>query len=247
MAFLNFEDFHCREMARRAQCPVITFGSDPSADLWCLRRRRLPEGIAFHLYGKMEMRLPVFGLHNSMNALAAIGVALRLGVAPMTIRERMETFEAPDMRLNREVVGGVTLINDAYNANPVSVGAAIDELQSMPAEGRRILVLGDMFELGEYSARLHRRVGVRAARAGIETIWAIGKHADDVGRGAVSVGRWTGETYLSPSTREAMESIPVSPRPGDVVLVKGSRGMRLERLFARLAERSAGAEVASPV
>jgi len=247
MAFLNYEDFHCREMARRARCPVITFGPDPSADLWCLRRRRVEEGISFYLYGKMEMRLPVFGLHNCMNTLAAIGVALRLGVPPMTIRDRLTTFSAPDMRLNRQVVNGVTLINDAYNANPVSVGAAIDELRAIRSEGRRILVLGDMFELGEYSARLHRQVGRRAARAGIDTIWAIGEHAEEVARGADSITRWTGEQYRSPTTEDAVQSIPVSPRPGDVVLVKGSRGMRLERLYTRLAELPAGAEVPSPV
>ncbi|MEN8150645.1 MAG: UDP-N-acetylmuramoyl-tripeptide--D-alanyl-D-alanine ligase [Planctomycetota bacterium] len=247
MAFLNFEDMHCREMARKARCPVITFGADPSADLWCLRRRRTSGGISFYLYGKMEMRLPVFGLHNAMNALAAIGVALRLGVAPMTIRDRLATFTAPDMRLSRTVVGGVTLINDAYNANPDSVGAAIEELQAIPAEGRRILVLGDMFELGEHSARLHRRVGVRAARSGIDTIWAIGKHAGNVGDGAISVDRWTGEIHLSPTTAAAIENTPVALAPGDVVLVKGSRGMRLERLYPRLAELPAGAEAASPV
>ena len=104
--------------ARRARCPVITFGPDPSADLWCLRRRRVEEGISFYLYGKMEMRLPVFGLHNCMNTLAAIGVVLRLGVPPMTIRDRLTTFSAPDMRLNRQMVNGVTLINDAEVLTP---------------------------------------------------------------------------------------------------------------------------------
>jgi len=247
MAFLNYEDFHCREMARRARCPVITFGSDPSADLWSLRRRRVEDGISFYLYGKMEMRLRVFGLHNSLNALAAIGVALRLGVAPTTIRDRLTTFTLPDMRLERKSVNGVTLINDAYNANPVSVGAAIDELRAIPSDGRRILVLGDMFELGEYAARLHRQVGRRAARAGIDTIWAIGEYAEEVARGAASIQRWTGEQYRSSTTEEAVSSIPVSPRPGDVVLVKGSRGMRLERLFTRLAALPAGSEVPSPV
>jgi UDP-N-acetylmuramoyl-tripeptide--D-alanyl-D-alanine ligase len=247
MAFLNYEDFHCREMARRARCPVITFGSDPSADLWCLRRRRVDDGISFYLYGKMEMRLSVFGLHNAMNALAAIGVALRLGVKPEDIRKRLRDFRLPDMRLDRQVVNGVTLVNDAYNANPVSVGAAIDELQALKAEGRRILVLGDMFELGEYSARLHRQVGRRAARAGVDVIWAVGEQSGEVARGAASIQRWTGELVRSPSTEEAMESTPVTPRPGDVVLVKGSRGMRLERLYRRLAAIPAGAEVTSPV
>jgi UDP-N-acetylmuramoyl-tripeptide--D-alanyl-D-alanine ligase len=245
MAFLNHEDFHCREMSRRARCASVRFGFDPSAALWGLRRRRTPDGLSFFLYGKMEMSVPVPGLHNAMNALAATGVAMRLGVGPAEIRDRFLSFALPEMRLSRRRIDGVTLVNDAYNANPASVAVAVEELRAEPAEGRRILVIGDMFELGEYTSRLHRQVGRRAARAGIDLIWAIGEHAREVEKGARSVVRWTGEFVRSPGTDEAARAVPVEIQPGDVVLVKGSRRMRLERVVERLAEVAAGGRVPS--
>jgi UDP-N-acetylmuramoyl-tripeptide--D-alanyl-D-alanine ligase len=234
MAFLNHEDFLCLEMARRARCPTVRFGFDTSADLWGVRRMRAPGGIAFHLYGKMEMYLPVPGLHNAMNALAAIGVALRCGVEPGTIQERLRTARLPEMRLSSTRVGGVTLINDAYNANPGSVDAAIAELAGTPCEGQKTLVIGDMFELGAYAEQLHRKVGSRAAAAGIHRVWAVGEHAEDVERGLYSVERWNGEFHLSPSTEVAEQEAPFELEPGDTVLVKGSRRMRMERLFELL-------------
>jgi UDP-N-acetylmuramoyl-tripeptide--D-alanyl-D-alanine ligase len=247
MAFVNYEDYHCREMERRASCPVVRFGFDPSADLWGLRRARHPGGISFYLYGKLEIRLPVAGLHNAINALAAVSVALHFGVKPDAIKERLETFELPAMRLTTHEVNGVTLVNDAYNANPASVAAAIEELRAAPAEGRRILVIGDMHELGEFSGRLHRQVGRRAARAGIHHIWAVGEYAGEIGKGCRSVPRWKGEFHLATTTDGALGAVPIEPGPGDVVLVKGSRRMRLERIWERLVEFSAGDRVPSGV
>ncbi len=240
MAFLNYEDYHCREMVRLARCPAATFAFDPSADIWGLKRRRVPNGVAFFLYGKMEMALNVPGLHNAMNALAAAGVALRYGVAPDEIRDRLATFELREMRLRRREVGGVTLINDAYNANPASVSAAIEELRSLPGDGRRILILGDMFELGGHSRQLHRKMGRSAARAGIHQVWAVGRQAGEVGRGLASVSRWKGQFHPSPTTDDAMGRIPFDLAPGDMVLVKGSRRMRLERVHDRIVEELEG-------
>ena len=247
MAFLNHEDFHCREMARRAPCPIVRFGFDPSADLWGLRRTRTREGMSFFLYGKMEVVLSVPGLHNSMNALAAIGVALRAGVSPTVMVERLREFRLPEMRLTRREVEGVTFVNDAYNANPTSVAAAVDELRAHPASGRRILILGDMCELGDQAAMLHRQTGRRAARAGIHTVWAVGRHAAKVGEGVAAVARFTGEFHRSTCTDDALASPAVVPMPGDVVMVKGSRRMRLERLHDLLITQVSGERVATQV
>ena len=239
-AFVNYEDFHCREMERRASCPVVRFGFDPSADLWGLRRARRPGGINFYLYGKMEIELQVPGLHNAVNALAAVGVALQLRVSPEQIQERIRTFTLPDMRLSTHRVNGVTVLNDAYNANPASVAAAIEELRAAPSEGRRVLVIGDMHELGEFAGRLHRQVGRRAARAGIHLVWAVGRHSTEIEKGCRSVHRWNGSFHRADSTDAALGAVPLEPGPGDVVLVKGSRRMRLERICDRLLELSTG-------
>jgi UDP-N-acetylmuramoyl-tripeptide--D-alanyl-D-alanine ligase len=165
---------------------------------------------------------------------------MRCGVAPDVIRQRLARFELPDMRLRHRQVGGVTVINDAYNANPASVSAAIEELRSVPGEGRRILVLGDMFELGGHSEQLHRKMGRSAARAGIHQVWAVGQQADEVGRGLASVSRWKGQFHPSPSTDDAVGSIPFDLAPGDVVLVKGSRRMRLDRVHDRIVKELGG-------
>ncbi len=244
IAFLNHEDYLCREMARQARCGVIRYGFDPAADLWGLKRTRDEEGISFYLYGKMPMRLPVPGLHNASNALAAVGVALWLGISPAEIRERLATFRLPEMRLTRTRRDGVTYLNDAYNANPSSVKVAIDELRAQPGAGRRILVIGDMHELGAHCGRAHRQVGVRAARAGIHVVWAVGEQAAEVERGCRSVTRWTGRVFRSPSTEAAMKEIPFELRAGDTVLVKGSRRMGLERLFDRILEAGRAGEPA---
>jgi len=234
LALLNHEDYYCREMSRLARCPSMKFAFDPSADLWGLRRRRHPDGVSFFLYGKMEMFVPIPGLHNAMNALAAIGVAMRYGVSPAMIRERLSTFSLPEMRLRRSEVSGVTIINDAYNANPSSVTAAIEELRALPVVGRRILILGDMHELGSMSERLHRQMGQSAARAGIHQVWAVGNQAEEVGRGLASVSRWRGDFHPSPSTEDALRNIPIQLSPGDAVLVKGSRRMKLEQVHDRI-------------
>lgn len=240
MAFLNYEDYHCREMVRLANCRAATFAFDPSADIWGLKRRRVPGGVSFYLYGKMEVSMNVPGLHNAMNALAAAGVAMRYEVPPSEIRDRLASFELPEMRLRQRQIGGVTLINDAYNANPASVTAAIEELRSQPTGGRRILILGDMFELGGHSDQLHRKMGRSAARAGINQVWAVGRNASEVGRGLASVSRWKGQFHPSPTTDDAVGSIPFDLAPGDVVLVKGSRRMRLERVHDRIVEKLGG-------
>ncbi len=236
--FVNDDDFHCREMERRARCPVARFGRTAGADVYGLAVRRLAGGIAFRLFVKAEVFLPVPGLHNVMNALAAIGVALRCGVPASAIVGRLRTVVLPEMRLATERIEGVTLINDAYNANPASVAAAIEELAETPAEGRRILVLGEMCELGEAGAACHEEAGRRAGLAGIGTVFAVGRYAAEVERGLCSVEHWNGAFFSAPSTEAALTGLPFDVEPGDTVLVKGSRRMALERLCERIRDEA---------
>jgi UDP-N-acetylmuramoyl-tripeptide--D-alanyl-D-alanine ligase len=201
-------------------------------------RKRRPGGIAFHLFGKVEIIVPFPGFHNASNALFAIGVGLQSGIPILTIQERLAEAVLPDMRMAVSTVGGVTLINDAYNANPGSVEAAIHELAATRATGRRILVLGEMGELGERSAALHREAGRQAGHAGITAVWAIGPHAPDVELGLTSVERWNGSFWSCADTAEALSGRPFEPEPGDAVLVKGSRRMKLETVFDRIREEA---------
>jgi UDP-N-acetylmuramoyl-tripeptide--D-alanyl-D-alanine ligase len=239
MAFINWDNWLCQEMERRACCPVVRCGFDTSADLWGTMRKRRPSGIAFHLYAKVEIVVPFPGFHNASNALFAIGVGLHAGLPATTIRDRLAGAVLPDMRMAVSVVGGVTLINDAYNANPGSVEAAILELEATRTTGRRILVLGEMGELGERSADLHREAGRQAGDAGISAVWAIGPHAGDVEKGLSSVERWNGSFWAAADTAEALSGLPFDVETGDTVLVKGSRRMQMERVFDRIREMAA--------
>lgn len=222
---------------------ILTFGIERPADV---RATDLAEvagrGARFTLSGR-TVQLAIPGREFVYDALAAVAAGIALGVREEEACDALEGFRPFRMRMETIRAGGVTVVNDAYNANPASVAAAIEELRAAPAEGRRVLVIGDMHELGEFAGRLHRQVGRRAARAGINLVWAIGEHAGEVERGCRSVARWKGEFHRADSTGSALTAVPVDPGSGDVVLVKGSRLMRLERICDRLVELSAGERV----
>src|SRR5207247_6281330 len=128
------------------------------------------------------------GLHNVHNALAAVAVALWLGRDPMDVLAALRRFRAPEMRMSREDVGEVTLINDAYNANPRSMEAAVVELGARPAAGRRVAVVGDMLELGEQTERCHRELGRKLSNSKVDLVWAVGPAARFVAEEMVAAG-----------------------------------------------------------
>jgi UDP-N-acetylmuramoyl-tripeptide--D-alanyl-D-alanine ligase len=186
-------------------------------------------------HGDAEFRLPFTEAHNLTNALAAIaiGVALDAPVAEMAERAPRITFS----RLRGEVLeaGGVRIVNDCYNANPISMRAALDHLASLDVEGRRIAVLGDMLELGPESPAYHRDIGAHARERGIGPLLGVGELARDY-----APDGWV------PDARAAVPALERLLEPGDAVLVKGSRSVGLElvtdELVARLGdgEREAG-------
>jgi UDP-N-acetylmuramoyl-tripeptide--D-alanyl-D-alanine ligase len=171
---------------------------------------------------RVELELPYVEPHNLLNTLAAVAAALAIGVRP---RGRVD---ASFSSLRGEVVelpGGVTVVNDCYNANPMSMRAALEHLAGSPAE-RRIAVLGTMAELGEGAARYHREIGERAAELGIDLLVTVGEEAVDYGEG------FEGETQAVATPEEAGALLEELALPGDRVLVKGSRSVGLERVLA---------------
>ncbi len=167
--------------------------------------------------------------HNLRNLLAAVAAARALGVTP---RGRLEVqFSA--LRGERiALANGIVLINDCYNANPMSMRAALDELAAS-AGGRRVAVLGDMLELGGEERRLHREIGEYARARGVDLLLTVGRLATEMGK-----GEGDGLVYSVPDAGEAARLLEGLLRPGDVVLVKGSRGMELERVAQTLASGS---------
>lgn len=201
-----------------------------------------PEGQEFvlHLQGKnLPVRLAACGRHNVYNALAAAAAALALGVATDLIVQGLEAFRPYDKRFKPEKLGTIVLVDDSYNANPASVEAALVTLRDIAA-GRAIAVLGDMLELGVIAEEAHRAVGVKAAGL-VSRLYLLGDMAPVVAAGAIEGGMNPAHVIVAASHAEIAADLVNSLQSGDTVLVKGSRGLRMEKVAEEL--RSAlGAE-----
>jgi UDP-N-acetylmuramoyl-tripeptide--D-alanyl-D-alanine ligase len=190
---------------------VVRFGSGGDVDL---------DGDVVVAHGeRLDLELAFTARHHRANALAAVAAALAVGVRPSG------RVEAPGGHLRGEVVElalGATIINDCYNASPLSMRAALDDLASHDTAGRRVAVLGDMLELGRESEALHREVGEMAAEAGVDVLVTVGPRA------VVMLDAFDGESYAVADAQEAAALAGELVEPGDVMLVKGSRGVGLE-------------------
>ena len=173
--------------------------------------------------------LAAFGRHNIYNALAAAAAAHALGVPAELIRLGLEEFTPYDKRFQLEELSGVVLIDDSYNANPASMAAALETLREVREEGRAAAVLGDMLELGAGTEEAHRELG-RLAAGCVERLYVMGGLANQVAEGALDAG-FPAQALLVAENHEEIASDLLSwVKPGDCVLVKGSRGMRMERV-----------------
>ncbi len=204
---------------------VIGFGVLPEDDV---RGEFSAETLTIHHGGtSVAVRLHVAGEHNQRNALAAAAAAVALGIPLGTIAEGLEDFEGVAGRLRSyEGHAGATIIDDTYNANPDSVRAAIDVLKSR--RGKRLLVLGDMGELGEAAAEMHGEVGVYAQNANLDGVFALGKLTESTVM-AMGASGWHFD-----SIDELVDEVLPQLNANATVLVKGSRFMKMERVVAKL-------------
>ncbi len=223
---------------------VVRFGSGGDVRAEAVVDRGL-EGSTFRLHAgeeAVEVRLPVPGRHNVGNALAAAALA-RLAGAPLdAVAAALADFEAPSMRMQvQRLPNGVVVINDAYNANPASMAAALQTLAASPAP-RRLAVLGEMRELGAETEAAHEALGRAAAAADPDLLLAIGPHAGLVRAGALAAGLPAERIVATAEHAEAGERLRAACRPGDLILLKGSRGAALETVLAHLLAHLAGGE-----
>jgi len=200
------------------------------------------EGVSFRLCfpgGVHAVRLPVCGRHNVSNALAAAAAAFCLNIPEALVVQGLEGFRR--LRGRMEILSldeGVVLLDDTYNANPLSVTAALHALAEMAGEGRRIAVLGDMLELGEQSTALHFEVGEKGA-ALLDILILVGREAAAIGRGALQGGMAADSVFHCADHSEAAALLRRLWRRGDCILLKGSRGMRMEWVRLLLEEADA--------
>ena len=245
LAVLNADDRRVLAMRDVTRAEVRTFGLGPTADV--RGADIVSHGLAgteFNLHGPWGVRRVTSGTpgrHLVPHALAAAAVAERLGIEIGDVAEALAAGSGASHRMSvAEARSGATLVDDTYNASPVSVGAALDFLAEtpLPAGRRRIAVLGDMLELGPDEERLHREIGAHAARSA-DAIIAVGDRGRWLAEGARAAG--ASHVVTAADAEEAASALEseVGPTVGDLVLVKASRGIGLDRTVALLVGRDA--------
>lgn len=235
VAVLNIDDPWVRDMAELTQADVFFYGLDPKADLWADSVEGLGlDGIRFRLHYRNEtiyLRVPLIGRHSVHTALRATAVGL---VEGLTWQEIVGGLRSGHTQLRLEAVhteSGALLIDDTYNASPQSSMAALNLLEEM--QGRKVAVLGDMLELGIYEARGHEMVGVRAAEV-VDELVTVGERGRLIAAAAYRAGLKPNViTELEDSTA-AIDFLKQRLGDGDVVLVKGSHGIRMDRIVTAL-------------
>ena len=235
VAILNYDDPRVLAMAERTEARVLTYGLSPQADLWASDIVSMGlEGVRFQLHYQGEtlhLRVPLLGRHSVHTALRAAAVGLVEGESWQEIVEGLQRG-APQLRLVA-VPGlrGSTILDDTYNASPASTIAALNLLAEL--EGRKIAVLGDMLELGSYEVEGHRKVGRRAMDVA-DLLITVGRLGRLIGEEALRCGMPGDRVYILESNEAAIALLRERLQPGDVVLVKGSRAMRMEEIVNAL-------------
>jgi UDP-N-acetylmuramoyl-tripeptide--D-alanyl-D-alanine ligase len=189
-----------------------------------------PDGCASFRIGRIDFRLTVPGLHNVYNALAAVAVGLHLRVPKSAAAAALAAFSPPKFRMQVRRLGSVVILDDCYNANPSSMHSALATLAAYHAKGRRIAVLGDMLELGVDSEKLHFEVGNYLMEMGVDELYTFGSMSRHINQGARDKGLPRRSAHHFSDIDLMIAELASALRPGDVVLVKASRGMRLDRV-----------------
>jgi UDP-N-acetylmuramoyl-tripeptide--D-alanyl-D-alanine ligase len=238
-AVLNADDRRVSKIADRTEKEVLLFGLTKKAAIRATAVQEKVGGISFSLdlpRESLTVDLKVPGQFMVINALAAAAVGHLLELSAAEIKSGLEKFKPAWGRMNIfQTANGIHIIDDTYNANPDSMQAAITTLNALRANNRGVFVAGDMLELGAQAESLHRQVGAWAATADINKLWVTGEYADAVAGGAKDAGMKS-ENIVIGSQEKILNDLKDSLKPGDWVLVKGSRGARMDTIVEGLKE-----------
>jgi UDP-N-acetylmuramoyl-tripeptide--D-alanyl-D-alanine ligase len=228
IAFLNCDDPYVSQFGRDFAGKAVYFGAGPCADPQILAVAEDESGLRVHFRSglrKGDITLHLLGAHNAHNAMAGLAVAREAGVPAEAAAAALASLTAGDKRGEVLKIAGATILNDSYNSNPEALRSMIRTLAARPAL-RRILIAGEMLELGELGPQLHAASGKAAADAGLDIVIGVRGNAQHLAAAAC----WGGVSSLFlPDGEAAGQWLVQNLRQGDVVLVKGSRGVRLER------------------
>ena len=231
VAVLNADDPRVAEFRGAHPGRSVTFGFSEGADVRGEAAQFSADGARFRAAG-VDFETGLAGRHAVMNLLAAIAVAGVLGIAPERLREAVRTIASGKMRGQRSEHNGMVVWNDCYNSNPEAAQSMIDVLRETPAASR-IAVLGEMLELGRAGEELHRQVGRYAAEHGIDWLIGVRGQARAMVEAAAAAGLTRGRARFFEDPAEAGEFARLTAGPGDAILFKGSRGVKVERAIER--------------
>lgn len=241
-AIFNSDSQYAGILAEAAHCKTVQVSMrDNTADFHASMTHNGAVLFAERSGETCEIFLKAPGIHNVSNALLAVAAGRIARVEWDAIKKALEAFKPPPMRWDEREINGIIFVNDAYNANPISMRAALNVFSDMKVKGRKWLVLADMLELGETAEQEHAQLGKLAATgtwAGLITTGELGKH---IANAAVSNGMGRNKVFHCDTTEDITTLLRSKVRPGDAVLIKGSRGMRLERTLQSF-EKAPGAD-----
>lgn len=234
VAVLNADDRYFERLRGRYGGKVVSFGIANKADVAASVIVQHKDATDFSICtpdGCVQVRLRVLGRHNVYNALAAAAAATCAGMPLESVKFGLEGFSPVVMRSELKEIAGRLVIEDCYNANPRSMEAAIEMLVSLRPGRLTIAVLGDMLELGSAGLEAHKEVGRIVARLGVDLLITIGTLARSIAEGAIEAGMSPQRVVEAGSMSEAARLLRERSRRGDAILIKGSRGMRMERIM----------------
>jgi UDP-N-acetylmuramoyl-tripeptide--D-alanyl-D-alanine ligase len=237
--FVNGDDEISAALATESEAPVTLYGL---SDGCAVRATDISTDEMSHASFQLvsddqtvSVRLPIPGRHNVYNALAAAAVGLHLGIGAEQVARGLSEAHVSGMRMESfTTASGITVLNDAYNANPSSMAAAVDTLAAVRVSGKRVAVLGDMAELGSLTELAHFEIGERVARAELDVLVTVGERASRIADGARAEGMAADFVRQCATVEEAAEVLDDVAECGDAVLVKASRVMCLEQLVEGL-------------
>jgi UDP-N-acetylmuramoyl-tripeptide--D-alanyl-D-alanine ligase len=236
LGYINADDKHIFALAKKPALRILygTAHADVKGKLLRMDASGCPEfSVKVRNQTPFIVRLSVPGKHAMANALAASTVGTSFGVPAVNIQRSLKKFRAVGKRMEVTNVGGITILNDTYNANPDSVISALETLRLMDCRGRKIIILGDMLELGRVSKKEHRQIGKKIERMGFKYLLTFGVMAKYIYQGANLMSK-----HHYKQKKKLLAEVKEFVKRGDAVLVKGSRGMKMEEVVYELQQLS---------
>lgn len=241
ISVLNGDDTFVLGQAGKAPGEIIYFGIGPNQEqgkrLYVTDLKNIGDRLEFAINWQGEKEQVVFpwpGPHNVYNIAAALAVGIAAGISLREAVTGLANFVPASSRLHIKKMSGYTVIDDTYNANPTSMLVGLQVLLDYPHAARRVAVLGDMLELGDLAEKAHLDLGATVANSGIDELVTVGPLARGIARGAIEAGFDPKRVHIFTSNQAAADFLRTKQTPGQLVLIKGSRGMRMEEIVAAL-------------